>query len=182
MREQGLGVEAFWEECRRRPIDPILRLLLSSDGTLVRLLQSLFLKPVRLSIQSQREVLIEDPLSGWLGIPPGEKGIERKAWLIQDVKRVFAISILPISQLKPDFYQELLLGQKPFGEIIREKGLPTRRDRLEIYRLPQPEVAGALGLSESELFWARRYRLTISEQVSGAIFEVFSPFSSFPSS
>ncbi|WDT80005.1 MAG: chorismate pyruvate-lyase family protein [Candidatus Manganitrophus sp.] len=77
--------------------------------------------------------------------------------------------------MKPDFHQEVLLGQKPIGRIIEAQQLPTRRDRLEITRLALPQVAEALGLQPRELFWARRYRLNISDQVSGVIFEAFLP-------
>ena len=175
MKRAGLKVEKFYSECRRQAIDPRLRLLLTTDGTVVHFLQALFLNPIKLLLQEQHEIVIEDSLSDWLEIPRGEKGFERKAWLTQGEKKVFAISTFQTSHLKPDFYQEIKLGEKAIGEIIREQGLLTRRDRLEIFHLPQPEVAGALGLPEKELFWARRYRLTIAEQASGAIFEVFSP-------
>lgn len=178
MENEWLTREAFWEACRRNPIDPVLRLLLTSDGTLIRHLQSLFLASVKVAVQDQREVLIDEEDASWIGIPAGEKGIQRKVWLSAGARgdrKVFAVSTFPLSGLKPDLYQEILLGQKPIGRIIEALRLPTRRDRLEITRLALPQVAEALGLQPGELFWARRYRLTISDQVSGGLFEAFSP-------
>lgn len=176
MENEWLTKEAFGEGCRRNPIDPVLRLLLTSDGTLIRHLESLFLASVKVAVQDQREIRIDEEHASRIGIPAGEKGIQRKVWLSAGGgRKVFALSIFPLSGLKPDFHQEILLGQKPIGRIIEAQQLPTRRDRLEITRLALPQVAEALGLQPRELFWARRYRLIISDQVSGVIFEAFSP-------
>jgi chorismate-pyruvate lyase len=182
MKNEWLTKEAFWDLCRRKPIDPILRLLLTSDGTLIRHLQSLFQTPVEVAIQEQREILIDEEQASWIATPAGEKGVQRKVWLTAGAssaaksdKKVFAVSTFPLAGLKPDFHQEILLGEKPIGQIIEAQRLLTRRDRLEITRLPLPQIAEAIGRQPGELFWARRYRLTISNQVSGVIFEAFSP-------
>ncbi|MDC4205629.1 MAG: chorismate pyruvate-lyase family protein [Candidatus Manganitrophus sp.] len=81
MENEWLTMEAFWEGCRRNPIDPVLRLLLTSDGTLIRHLESLFLSSVKVAIQDQREILIDEEHASRIGIPAGEKGIQRKVWL-----------------------------------------------------------------------------------------------------
>ncbi|TAJ98822.1 MAG: DUF98 domain-containing protein [Candidatus Manganitrophaceae bacterium] len=197
MKNEWLTTEAFWEECRRHPIDPIVRLLLTSDGTLIRQLQAILLTPIEVAVQDQREILIDEEHASWIGLPAGEKGIQRKVWLTvrapsattpapgpfndgptpaaSGEKKVFAVSTFPLSGLKPDLHQEISLGQKPIGRILEERHLPTRRDRLEITRLLLPQIAEALGRPPGELFWARRYRLNISDQVSGVIFEAFSP-------
>ena len=205
MIEAWLKVEAFRDYCRDHPVSPLLRLLLTSDGTVVGHLNSLFLRKIELEVQAQSEVLIDDELSAWLEIPKTEKGIERKIWLTEGgffssdpalrnaktdppadcpstrgEKRVYAISTFPISRLKPDFYQDMKSGRTPLGKMIEERRLSTRRDQLEIGHRPFPDVAKELGFPQDQLFWARRYRLTISERASGAIFEIFSPhFSSF---
>jgi chorismate-pyruvate lyase len=182
MKNEWLTKEAFWDLCRRKPVDPILRLLLTSDGTLIRHLQSLFQAPVQVAIQDQREILIDEEHASWIGIPAGEKGIQREVWLTvgapsaaKNERKVFAVSTFPLSGLKPDLHREILMGQKPIGQMIEAQHLLTRRDRLEITRLALPQVAEPLGLQPGELFWARRYRLTISDQASGIIFEAFPP-------
>lgn len=192
MNEAWHKVEAFRDYCRDHPVSPLLRLLLTSDGTLVGHLNSLFLKTIQVEVQAQSEVLIDDELAKWLEIPQGEKGVERKIWLTDGAplppldppekqvftrgeKKLYAVSTFPISGLKPDFYHDMKLGRTPLGLMIQERRLSTRRDRLEIGHRPFPEIAKELGFPKDQLFWARRYRLTISEQVSGAIFEIFSP-------
>src|SRR5581483_10319881 len=172
MNKDWLKVEAFRDYCRNHPVSPLLRLLLTSDGTVVGHLNSLFLKTIEVEVQAQSEVLIDDELSAWLEIPKREKGIERKIWLIEGgflspseeaaalrspeerpvdpasrrgQKRVYAISTFPISRLKPDFYHDLQLGRKPLGRMIEERRLSTRRDQLEISHRSFPDVAKELG-------------------------------------
>ncbi len=182
MKHTTFSMEKFLEYCRRHPVSPIERLLLSSDGTVVRILQSLFLCPVRLETVYQHETVINDEESEWLEIPCQEKVIRRKAWLVvkgdasrQNQRKMLAISTFPVARLDPVFYQQLLLGEKPIGTIIQECRIPTYRDKFEICHLPLPEVARDLKLSEDALFWTRRYRLTLSDQCPGLISEVLSP-------
>ena len=194
MENEWLTKEAFWDFCRRNPIDPILRILLTSDGTLIGHLRSLSLAPVEVAVQEQREISIDAEQASWIGVPAGEKGIQRKVWLTVRTssapssseifgplkpagkeRKIYAVSTFPLSGLKPELYQEIQLGHHPIGQMIETHRLLTRRDRLEIARLALPPIAEELGLKQEELFWARRYRLILSDQVSAVIFEAFSP-------
>ncbi len=188
MEQAWMTLEDFWRYCGNHPLSPLLRLLLSSDGSMVRSLKGLFLVPTSLEVVDQAERLLDDESSTRLEVPKGEKAIDRTVWLSVKVgpsegkRLVFARSLFPISKTRPDLYQEMRLGETPIGEIIETRALSTWRDRLEIAYLPFPEVASGLGLAEDHLFWARRYRLTISGTVSAILFEVFSPqLSSFSS-
>ncbi len=193
MKRDWMTLEAFWNDCRLRPLSPSLRLVLSSDGTMVRALNAFFLEATVLEIVEQREIAVDEKTAAILKIAPGEKAIERTVWLNarqegtrdrgQKRHRVLhAISKFPVSKMKPELYQEIRLGQKPIGRIIQERLYSTRRDHLEIARLCFPNVAKGLQLPEETLFWARRYRLTFSEQVTAIICEVLSPqLSSFSS-
>lgn len=202
MEQDWLNLEAFWAYCREHAqenaIDPSLRLLLTSSGTVIRHLKALTLRSIEVEIERQGEILIPDDLSEKIEIPKGEKGFERRIWLRSGralgqnpdpLKRserleprgrrlLSAVSIFPISRLKPDLYREMQLGEKPLGQIIEERRLQTFRDRFEISRLPFPDTAKGLGLSQDTLFWARRYRISISDQASAFICEVFSPLPS----
>jgi len=188
MKRDWITLENFRDNCRLNPISPTLRLLLSSDGTMVRALNALFLETATLEIVEQRDIVLDEKTAVILKVAPGEKAIERTVWLKarqsgEKRQRVLhAISKFPISQMKPELYQEMRLGQKPIGQIIEERLYSTLRDHLEIAHRTFPEVSKGLQLPEETLFWARRYRLTFSEQVSAIICEVLSPqLSSFSS-
>lgn len=188
MKQEWQTLKVFWERCELEPVSPLLRLLLSSDGTAIRSFNSLFLNLPELEVLDQHETFTDDDQALQLEIPQGEKVLERSVCL--SIRRdegirerlLFAISSFPVSRLKLDVYQDLQLRQKPLGQIVEERSLSTFRDCLEIAHLPFPKIAEALELKEDTLFWARRFRLSISGQVSASICEVFSPYlSSFSS-
>ncbi len=187
-----MTLQTFLSASRLQTLSPSLRLLLSSDGTMVRALNTLFFEPTVLETIKQTEIVLDEKTANILEVAAGEKAIERTVWLSTrlgreqlDKKRLrvlHAISKFPISQMKPALYQEISLGQKAIGQIIQDQQYSTWRDSLEIARRCFPEVAKGLQLPEETLFWARRYRLTFSEQVSAIICEVLSPqLSSFSS-
>ena len=188
MKQGWQTLEVFLENCKSLPIPPMLRLLLASDGSTTRSFNSLFLMPVRLELVSQHEMAVDGLQSSQLGVSRGEKAIERAVWLKvverdkPERKLLYAVSTIPISHCKPDLYQELQIAQKPLGQIIEERGLATHRDCFKVACLPFPQVARGLALKEDTLFWARRYRLSISEEISVLIREVFSPGLSLSSS
>ncbi len=181
MKQEWQSINAYWKDWKTAPIDPLFRLLLSSDGTTVRSLNSLFLTPTVLEVVEQHEIEMDAASSLQLEVTEGEKALERSVWLnIEKAggpkeKLIYAVSTLPVSSLKPDLLHALHLRQKPLGQMIEEQSLPTFRDRLEVAYLPFEAVATTLALKEDTLFWARRYRLSISGQVSAIICEVFSP-------
>lgn len=188
MEQAWQTIKTCWTDWNTAPIDPILRLLLSSDGTTVRNFKGLFLRQAGLELVAQHEVAVNEPLSLQLSIPKGEKVLERSVWLTLEAgdgvkkKVLFASSVFPLLRLTPKLNLALQLGEKPLGQIIEEGHLPTFRDFLEVGFLPFPEVAQGLSLPKDTLFWARRYRLWINGTVSAFICEVFSPqLSSFSS-
>ncbi len=180
MKQDWQSISACWSNWKTHSVDPVLRLLLSSDGTTVRSLNALLLRPVSLEVMGQQSCLVSGQLASQLGVPEGEKAIERSVWLNIEKesgteKLIYAVSTLPVSKLNPDVYQALQLREKPLGRIIETQSIPTFRDQLEVAYLPFEAVAATLALKEDTLFWARRYRLLISGQVSALICEVFSP-------
>ena len=115
-----------------------------------------------------------------LAVSKGEKALQRKGfltlWNHPGPKRLlYVTSLFPLSQLTPHLYQELQLGQKPLGQITQEQQLPFKRDAVGIARVTSPDLASHFGLPENEPIWAREYRLTLSGNISGIIFEAISP-------
>ena len=182
-----MTVETFLDFCRDHSVSPMVRLLMTTDGMVVRALEGLFLETVQLILIHQREGVIEEATSRWLGIPQGEKGITRSVWLTlkqddsgTDQKILMAESILPLSGLPPHLYQEvqqeIQMGIKPLGLILHQFQIPLYRDQFEISHGPSPEVAKALNLPNGTPFWTRRYRLTLPSGAPWAITEILTPF------
>jgi len=181
----------FLDYCKTDKVDPVNRLLLLSDGTLVEHLEAIYLTPVRLSLQHQREVPMADADADWLDVPRGCPTLERHAFLrvggADTAGRVeaqgrsgpgeqialFAVSLFPRSSLPAELCEEIMRGHLPVGKLIRDR--PTHRDRLEVVHRPVPPLAEALGFSPTLRFWTRRYQLTIATCGPGMIFEAFPP-------
>jgi len=180
----------FLDYCKMHQIDPIQRMLLLSDGTLVDHLEALYLSPVRLSLQHQREVPMPDADADWLGVPRGCPTVERRTFLraggtdaagriegerggSPDRIVVFAVSLFPRSSLPSELCEEMLRGELPVGKLIR--ALPTQRDRMEVAYRPVPPLSEALGVSDTKSFWTRRYRLNLAGGGVGLVFEAFPP-------
>ncbi|VAX30525.1 hypothetical protein MNBD_NITROSPIRAE01-751 [hydrothermal vent metagenome] len=187
MNQAWRPIETFWTGSDDSRIAPLLRLFLSSDGSVVRSLKSLFLQTIEIELVRQEQIAIEKKVSEALEVTPGEKGIERTVWLNREEEGkthhlIYAVTAFPVSRLKPNLLQALQLGEKPLGQILEEGQLSTYRDHLEVTYLPFPSVAQGFSLPEDTLFWARRYRLWINGVISAFILEVFSPeFSSIRS-
>ncbi len=172
----------FLDYCKVHKVDPIHRLLLLTDGTLVEHLEALYQAPVRLNLQHQQEVPMPDADADWLGVPRGCPALSRHAFLhagdgngsgSPEQTVLFAMSLFPLASLPSVLREEMQRGHLPVGKIIRD--LPTQRDRLEVARRPVPQLSEALGFLPTLHFWIRRYRLTLATGASGTIFEAFPP-------
>ena len=161
-------------------VEPAERLLLSSDGSLTRLLESLYLFPVEVEIKNHRMELIENVIAEYLSVSPEHDAITRDIWLKKDGKRlVYAHSVFLCAGQSKDFLDKLIKGDEPLGHLIRNYNLLTLRDNWEIGVIQCREIADDLGVPSDTAMWARRYRL-LANPVSGsgitaAIMEVFAP-------
>ncbi len=200
MEEKWITQKKFYEEYRNRTINlspllppmpnTFLRLLLFADGSVTHFLESLFLKTIAFELESQSEIILSEKDAKRLSLPKGSHAIERKGWLTlgpllaQTAKKIrmpnkkrllYAISIFPIAKLSQRLHQEILLGQKPLGQIIADQELLSRRHHIEIGQFQYPAIAQGFGFAPNEQIWARRYQLMISSSVSGLLFEAISP-------
>ncbi|MBI5682283.1 MAG: chorismate lyase [Deltaproteobacteria bacterium] len=161
-------------------MEPAERLILSSDGSLTRLLESLYFFPVEVEVKNHRIEPIENVIAEYLNVSPKQDAITRDIWLKKDGKRlVYAHSVFLSAGQSKDFLDKLIKGAEPLGRLLRSYNLLTLRDNWEIGVIQCREIADDLGVPSDTHMWARRYRL-LANPVSGngitaAIMEVFSP-------
>ncbi|HBO84455.1 MAG: hypothetical protein A2073_07835 [Deltaproteobacteria bacterium GWC2_42_11] len=156
------------------------RLILSSDGSLTRLLESLYMSPVEVEVKDQKKDRIEEWVADYLCISPYQDVMIRDIWLTKGKERlVYASSVFPVAGLDETFLEKLKKGEEPIGHLLRTHNLLTMRDKWEIGVIQCREVADDLRIPADVLLWARRYRLLASPiggmGITAAILEIFSP-------
>lgn len=157
-------------------LDGPTRMLLMSDGSLTVLLNASLLSLVRLQRLRQEEITLGPDMAAYIQTEEGQRAIDRDVWLMNGDKRlVYANSILPISLMRGEIYNELSKGDTPIGILINEQNILTRRDGLQICRVKSPDICRELGLPGDTVLLSRRYRLHTEGGFKGAIIEVFSP-------
>lgn len=150
------------------------RLLLISDGSLVKLLEALYLKPITVEVEGQwiGPVRLDSPFI----FHDNREVIKRDVWLKEEEKRlIFAHSLIPAGNLSERMRSRLTMGFHPLGLIIDEELLCYRKESFEICMIEWPEKAIGFGLSPNHRLWARRYRIVTEKGIIALILELFSP-------
>ncbi len=145
------------------------RLLLLSDGSLVRLLEAIYMAPVHIEVSNQEEACITLPKDV-------KRVIKRGVWLKRGERRlIFAHSLISLDNLSERMRSRLVTGSHPLGLIIDEEVPCHRKEGLEIRRMVWPEKAIELGSPPDRALWMRRYRIVADKGLIALILEVFSP-------
>ncbi|HEX9756538.1 MAG TPA: chorismate lyase [Nitrospiria bacterium] len=161
---------------KKKGLNPLFRLILTSDGTVTRLIEILTLHPVTVEMISHKRTPLEKEEAYFLELDPGKPAIERTVWLrVLNQRLVFATSFIPMEDLNQTVYDRLEESKKSLGTLISEFHFPVIRDKMSFCQVLCPEIAQALEKPPLELFWARRYRLKIEKVLQAFIIEVFSP-------
>lgn len=168
--------EGFLAETDPHEVSPILRILLTSDGSMTTLLEALRGGRIDLDVVRQGEEPIDDDTARRLGVRAHDPAITRHVWLTHDGRRlVYAFSILPTASLSPSLAEGIRRGVEPLGRLLDACGRPAVRDGLRIGRIHNADLSDALGTPSSAPLWCRRYRLAVEQTLTASIVEVFSP-------
>jgi len=153
---------------------PALRALLTSDGSITLLLQTLLLSPIEVEILRQEDNKLDHAMADLLAAEPGSVVLARDVWLTARGRRIVSASslILP-GELSPSLLGALRSSEKPMGLLLQESGEPVTRDQLQIASEADP-----LGPLTPETYpirraWMRRYRMSISSRPVALIQERF---------
>ena len=152
-------------------LPPFLRTLLVADGTVTKSLEAYFWEPVSVETLTQESITLEHALP-WLNCAEGNPVLQRKVLLRGQVsKRVFAYadSYLRTQDLPNEITEGMLSGQLGIGELLREMGLETYREVLDLGRTP--EACGETGRTETHIY--RTYVIHLNGRPSIQITEQF---------
>jgi chorismate-pyruvate lyase len=114
-------------------MDPYLRGLLFTDGTVTRTLEVGALSPVAVTVEGQREVALDDEVAGHLEVPGGSTAIERRVTIGLESSPsplVWAESRILPERLPAGFFEVLGDSRDGIGESLQQVKLESWREML----------------------------------------------------
>lgn len=148
-----------------------LRVLLTTDGTVTKSLESYFWEPVHVETLEQGWITLREDKPEILR-SVGDRVWQRKVRLVggkSNVEYAKAESHICADQLPEDIRSALEAGKVGIGELLRECGLETYRQITRVGATPDSEVEGAGVLGA---VW-RSYRIVMGHQPFIQITEEF---------
>ncbi|MFZ5877380.1 MAG: chorismate--pyruvate lyase family protein [Nitrospirota bacterium] len=166
----------FLSEVDPQEASPVLRLLLTCDGSMTTALEALRGGRVDLELVRQGEEPIDADAARRLGVSSRQTAVSRHAWLTHAGERLlYAVSVLPLESLNPAVAVEVRRGVEPLGRLFDTADRAVLRDGLRIGRVYDPELSAAFGVGPSVALWCRSYRLAVEHTLTASIVEVLSP-------
>jgi chorismate-pyruvate lyase len=155
-------------------LPPFLRALLMTDGTVTKILEAYFWEPVDVVTLQQELVRAEYPME-WIPVSAGDPVLIRRAQLSgADSGRLYAIALSVIRpELIPEGFRQRLIDREiGIGVLIRDSGLESYREVLDVGIEPAGVGGGAILPERSDLVF-RTYRIIIDGEPVILITESF---------
>ena len=111
-----------------------LRTLLVTDGTVTKTLEAYFWEPIAVTNLQQDEISM-DPSIKFPGSQAGEALLDRRICLVGKSSNIIyahAHSFIRLDMLPSEFRSDLKSGRIGIGEILRETGLETYRELVDL--------------------------------------------------
>ena len=162
---QGFLPRAGGEPIPLAHLPPFLRALLVTDGTVTKILEAYYWEPIEVHTLEQGFVTVEQPMP-WIQVTLGDPVLIRKAQLLgQESQRLYAnaFSAIRTQYIPEQFRQQLINREMGIGVLIRDSGLESYRELLEV------GIEGEA--SEEQVF--RTYRILIEKKPVMLITESF---------
>lgn len=184
-----MDLASFMEHAREYSLPAALRMMLVADGSLTQLLRGCSLEDVRVETVWLDDRPADALTAQCLGIPESIMTFHREVWLKAGKERlVFASSDWHFAEASAhsevgeerraqdkstsELIDEFKQNELPVGDFIRQKGLWSKQEDLEIGWYDSPELTRAW---KGRKFWGRRYRLLVGRGIRASILEIFSP-------
>ena len=144
-------------------LSPVQKILLSTDGSVTRMLEVITGFPVRLETHSQHVEPADTETAGVLQCREGEDVNHRLVTIRRDPSGevlLTAVSHALVARLPPEFREDLMRADIPIGKILLRHRIEARREIREIRASPADAgTAGILGILQGEPVLSRRYEI-----------------------
>lgn len=165
------------EESLLAGLPPFLRTLVVTDGTVTKTLEAYFWEPVLVEPLAQGVESAENDLP-WLEVKAGDDVLLRNVRLVgnkTDSVYAFASSVVNLDRLPENFRKQLINGDLGIGELIRDSGLETYREILEIGACQENRYSNVNHADTPEAIDMifRTYRIILNQHPAILITETF---------
>jgi chorismate-pyruvate lyase len=156
-----------------KALPPFLRALLVTDGTVTKILEAYFWEPVEVQTLQQETVTAERPID-WIRIDRGDRVLIRRARLRgadSGIVYATAFSVIRTQLIPKTFRQRLIDREIGIGALIRDSGMESYREVLEVGI--EPAKTDDEAAPEPSDLVSRTYRIIIDGQPVILITESF---------
>jgi len=143
-------------------LSPLLRALLTIDGTVTQFLESYQAEPVQVELIDQQACTTAGAWAAWLACDAEEAALSRRSILVgveSNRLYAFAESIIVTSRLAPGMREGLEAEPGGLGKIILDSGLETRREALWFGSEPAADLPPQVQVHGPTAFLTRSYRI-----------------------
>jgi chorismate-pyruvate lyase len=159
---------------RMAELPPFLRTLLVTDGTVTKALEAYYWESIAVDGVAQQVMSAEREIN-WLNVSVGDEVLARRVNLLgknTGTTYARAFSVIRHSMIPEPLRGRLLAGTLGIGELIRDSGIETYRELLEIGLADT--VGGLDGQAQSsEEHIYRTYRIVLRQQPAIMVTEYF---------
>ena len=170
----GIVTNSKNESLDMEALPPFLRTLLVADGTVTKSLEAFFWEQIEVENLGQASARLSEA-TPWLNLAAGESALERRVRLRGiESGRVYAYaqSLIKLDALPEHLRADLQQGRIGIGELLRERGLETYREILDVGECVEPQLREVFGFDPGDLIY-RTYRIVIQHQPVIQITEKF---------
>lgn len=170
----GIVTNSKNESLHMEALPPFLRTLLVADGTVTKSLEAYFWERVEVENLGQELTYLSDA-APWLDLPAGAQVLTRRVRLRgadSGCVYAYAQSLIKLEALPAHLRDDLQQGRIGIGELLRERGLETYREILDVGQSTEPSLQAVFDFDPGDLIY-RSYRIVIQHQPAIQITEKF---------
>jgi len=155
------------------------KILLTTDGSVTRVLEILTRKPVRVETLVRMTISADSRVAKWLNTSVGSSVNYRMVELINPrPKKILAVakSWIAISRLERGIRKDLTSTDIPIGKIISKHKLDVRREMLNINLVhAEEDITKLIGVKKGSPLLSKTYNIVRNDAVLMRINELFPP-------
>jgi beta-ribofuranosylaminobenzene 5'-phosphate synthase len=171
---------AFSEIDKKVGLSPVQKILLTTDGSVTRILEALGGEPVTVETVGQGVIRADNKIARTLDVPAGSE-VNHRVVNLRNPGGVLlhAVSYAPLERLRPEFKAHIMRRDKPIGRIMAELGIEARRE-ITGYGVMKAdeELSKVFSIPLGALLLKRTYNIIYQGEVLLNITEIF-PSTSF---